>query len=128
VEAVAAETKRKMQIWGENPYAGELTQALQGTSDENDVLLGKAKITLENSWALFSSCGAGKVSLNSLLSLSRHANSTLDIEYDRNTNLKTIKRKDGRVSELFPLNLGEFFSQYDGKRAPSNVCDSQKAY
>ncbi|KAF9790615.1 hypothetical protein BJ322DRAFT_401594 [Thelephora terrestris] len=97
VEAVAAETKRKMQIWGEKPHAGELTQALQGTSDENDVLLGKAKITLENS-------------------LSRHANSTLDIEYDRNTNLKTIKRKDGRVSELFPLNLGEFFSQYDAER------------
>ena len=53
--------------------------------------------------------------LTSLLRLSRHANSTLDIQDDFSTNLEVIRRQDGYISEHFPMNLRELFS-YDGKQ------------
>jgi len=51
--------------------------------------------------------------LNTLLRRSRHANSTLDVQDDFDVRLRPIKRRDGGVSELFPISLRELFS-YDG--------------
>jgi len=96
VEAVAAQTKKNMHEWSKESTTKETVKALQETADQNNGVLGEARVTLENS-------------------LSRHANSTLDLQDDFSTKLKTIRRQDGCVSELFPLNLRELFS-YDDER------------
>jgi len=95
-DEVAAQTKAKMEEWARKPKAVEFVNDLQGTASGNIVTLGEARITLDNS-------------------LSRHANSTLDIQDDFSTNLKIIRRKDGYISEHFPMNLRELFS-YDAPR------------
>ena len=42
-----------MEQWGNRPEVGKLVEALHEVADENDILLKRANINLENSWVLF---------------------------------------------------------------------------
>lgn len=46
---VAAQTKAKVEDWAKKPKAVELVNDLQCTANENNVVLGGARITLDNS-------------------------------------------------------------------------------
>lgn len=90
-DSIAAQVEVEMADWGNKPRVPKLVNALEAMVETNNILLEDGRNQLENS-------------------LARHANSTIEIQGDFNTTLKQIKRKDGRVSELFPASLRYLFS------------------
>lgn len=54
-DEVAAQTKAKMEDWARRDKAVALVNDLRGTANENNVVLGGARTTLENSWVPFPS-------------------------------------------------------------------------
>jgi len=98
-EAIAKEVEEEMVNWGTQPGVSAFVRALEKMVKENEEESKASKIQLDNS-------------------VSRHANSTIDIPDDLNRPLRKIKRRDDSVCEQFPESVGALFS-YDGDQLAS---------